>query len=88
MYLVIAVCLPLIFSIMGVLAGIVSRVYHTINRNHTLSQGFFRMQITKTIVVLIGLGYSSIVVGVLQMVGCTSEDNLSKKHYLNVYLGQ
>eukprot|EP00026_Physarum_polycephalum_P011298 Phypoly_transcript_11506.p1 GENE.Phypoly_transcript_11506~~Phypoly_transcript_11506.p1 ORF type:complete len:355 (+),score=36.67 Phypoly_transcript_11506:88-1152(+) len=86
MYLLVFVCLPLVFAVLGFCAAAISAGYHSIKgKFHKLEKGYFKTRIKKVIAVLCGLGYSTIVVSILQMFGCTSEDKLTNTHYLIAY---
>ena len=87
MYLLVTVCLPLLFALLGFLAAAISCLYHLFQRDiKELENGYYQIRIRKFIAVLCGLGYSTIVVSILQMFGCTSKDKHTGTHYLIAYL--
>ena len=87
MYLLVTVCLPLLFALLGFLAAAISCLYHLFQRDiKELETGYYQIRIRKFIAVLCGLGYSTIVVSILQMFGCASEDKHTGTHYLIAYL--
>jgi hypothetical protein len=77
--------LPLVFGMLSLLAAVVCYTYHKIKKTPDMEKGYFQMRGAKSGAIMMGLGYFSIVVSVVQMLGCTSRDKIDGSRYLNVY---
>jgi hypothetical protein len=86
--LIFAVCIPVVLALLAICATGVSFLFHKIKNSPNLELSYFKTRAAKVFAITLSLGYFSIVVNVVQMLGCTGENSLTGKHFLNVYLSQ
>jgi len=61
-------------------------IFHKITRKKPAEKDYLVTRGLKVFAMTLSIAYFSIVVVVVQMFGCTGEDVLAGKHYLNGYL--
>lgn len=84
--LLFALSFPIIAAILAVTTTILSYIFSYITCSHKNDISYYKRKSAKMIAILTSLGYFSIILSVLQLLGCTGNDQITNKKYLNTYL--